>query len=541
VGVHHLVIKQYYKVKLFSLLVALFLASLLATPPGLAQEPVSDIPDFVPGEILVKFKPATATQNKQQRLVEVRGKVVHSIKQLEVLKVEVPPGQELAILEKLRARGDVEFVNLNYRIHALETPNDPGYQSGLQWGLAQIKAAEAWDSTTGSSSVTLAIIDTGVDLDHPDLQANIVSGYDYVNFDDFADDDNGHGTHVAGIAAARGNNGQGVAGLNWKASIMPLKILDYRGDGDVFSLAQAILEAADRGAQIINLSLGGSCPYNDWTAVQQAIDEATAKGVLVIAASGNQGLSSVFCPAALDKVMAVGSTTESDYRSNFSNYGSDLDVVAPGSNIYSTLPGGYGYKSGTSMATPYVTGLAALIWSLNANLSPEEVSQIIQTTADDLGSPGWDGTFGYGRINAWRAVSQIETINLTNASGEKLTAPVPFLVDDDTTFLPLTSQIYVATGSPEIINWTATLASPVSWLTLSPPTQGQVSALSTAQFTLSITRPASYGTHLATIIVTGKTAAGTEVDSQTAQVQVTYKPELQRFRFPIIFKNGKIP
>src|SRR5688572_23504697 len=184
-GVHHLFIKQYNKVKLFSLLVALFLIILLATAPGLAQEPVSDIPDFVPGEILVKFKPTTNAQNKQQRLVEVQGKVSHSIKGLEVLKVEVPPGQELATLEKLRARGDIEFVSLNYRIHALETPNDPEYQLGKQWGLAQIKAAEAWDLTTGSNSVTIAVIDTGVDLDHPDLQANIVPGYDYVNSDNF--------------------------------------------------------------------------------------------------------------------------------------------------------------------------------------------------------------------------------------------------------------------------------------------------------------------------------------------------------------------
>jgi thermitase len=542
VGVHHLFIKQYNRVKLFSLFVALFLITLLAAAPSLAQEPVSDVPDFVPGEILVKFKPSTDTQNKQQRLVEVQGKVARSIKGLEVLKVEVPPGQELATLEKLQARGDVEFVTLNYRIHALETPNDPWYQSGEQWGLAQIKAAEAWDLTTGSNSVTIAVIDTGVDLDHPELQSNIVPGYDYVNFDNFADDDNGHGTHVAGIAAAKGNNGQGVAGLNWKARIMPLKILDYNGDGDVFNLAQAILEAADRGAQVINLSLGGNCPYNDWTAVQQAIDEATAKGVLVIAASGNQGLSSVFCPAALDKVIAVGSTTQSDFLSYFSNYGAELDVVAPGSNIYSTLPGGaYGYKSGTSMATPYVAGLAALIWSLNTNLSPEAVSQIIQTTADDLGSPGWDEAFGYGRINAGRAVSQIDTISLTNAVGQKLTAPILFLVDGDDTFLPLTSKIYVATGSPEIINWTAKVASPVSWLNLSPPTQGQVSALSTAQFTLSVTRPASYGTHLATITVTGKTSAGVEIDSQTAQIQVTYKPQLQRFLFPVIFKKGKFP
>jgi hypothetical protein len=532
--------KQYPILKRFSVLFAVFTAIFIATSPGLAQEPISDAPDYVPGQILVKFKPEVSLQDKQQRLAQVQGNIARSIDRLEVMQVEVPPGQELVVLERLRAQGNVAFASLNYRVHALETPNDPDYS--LLWGLDKIEATEAWDTTTGSSSVIIAVIDSGVDLDHPDLQANIIAGYDYVNLDAFPDDDNSHGTHVAGIAAAIGNNGQGVAGVSWKARIMPLKILDYNGDGNIFDLAQATLDAADGGARVINMSLGGSCPFNDWSPVQAAIDYATSKGALVIAASGNQGASAVFCPAALDKVMAVGSTTESDFRSYFSNYGAGLDIVAPGSSIYSTLPGGdYGYKSGTSMATPYASGLAALVWSLNTGLSPEAVRQVLQSTADDLGPAGWDEEYGHGRINAGRAVAKLYNIQLTDAQGQEITQPIPFLVDDQTVPLPLDTKVYISTGSPDTLNWSASVTPNVPWLAISPAAQGQVSAVAAAQFSLLVTQPAAYGTHTATVAVTGKTPGGVEVDTKTVQVQVIYVPQLQRLRFPLIVKQTSLP
>lgn len=527
--------KQYNGLRLFSILFTVFAAVFIAASPSLAQEPISDTLDFVPGQILVKFNPEVSLQGKQDRLAQVRGTIARSIDKLEVLQVEVPQGQELVILERLRAQENVAFASLNYRVHALESPNDPDYS--FQWGLAKIEATAAWDTTTGSNTVIIAIIDSGVDLDHPDLQANIIAGYDYVNSDPFPDDDNSHGTHVAGIAAAIGNNGQGVAGMNWKARIMPLKILDHNGDGNVFDLTQAILDAADGGAQVINMSLGGSCFFNDWSPVQSAVDYAASKKALVIAASGNQAASAVFCPGALDKVLAVGSTTETDVRSSFSNYGADLDLVAPGSNIYSTLPGGdYGYKSGTSMATPYVSGLAALIWSLNTSLSPEGVRETLQSTADDLGPAGWDELYGHGRINARRAIEKLYSIRLTNVQGQEITQPILFLVDDEPVPLPLTTKVYISTGSPDTLKWSASVTPNASWLALSPSAQGQVSASSAANFNLAVSRPAAYGTYAATVAVTGKTPAGVAVNTKKVQVQVTYIPQLQRIRFPMILK-----
>ncbi len=286
-------------------------------------------------------------------------------------------------------------------------PNDPYY--GNQWALEKANAPAAWSLSTGQGTL-IAVLDTGTDLDHPDLASKVRTDidWDYIHDDAVAADDHGHGTHVSGIAAAATNNGVGVAGLGWEATILPLKVLDADGVGYEDDLAAGIRYAADNGADVINMSLGGpyACPF----IVQEAVDYAYAKGVVVIAAAGNHGGSSgpnaEMFPANCEHVLGVAATTSSDAHASYSNYGNHVSVAAPGSSIYSTLRGGgYGYNSGTSMATPYVAGLAALVRARYPSYTPDQVASAILDNADDLGTTGWDQYYGCGRINAFEALS----------------------------------------------------------------------------------------------------------------------------------------
>jgi len=292
------------------------------------------------------------------------------------------------------------------------TPDDPHY-AAYQWNLPQIRAPYAWAVSTGGAEIVIAVVDTGVDLDHPDLATKLVAGYDFANDDDCPDDDHGHGTHVAGIAAAATNNGTGIAGLSWGARIMPLKALSA-GSGTVFDTAEAIIYAADHGAQVINLSIGGT---EASSTLQDAVDYAHGKGALIVAAAGNCGdqnyaangcstMNQPLYPAAGNHTLAVASTGATDERSSFSNVGSYVDVAAPGSYIWSTYPGTYSARSGTSQSAPHVAGLAALVWSRNPTLSNDQVEQVIESTAADLGEIGRDDAYGHGRIDAYRAVSR---------------------------------------------------------------------------------------------------------------------------------------
>jgi subtilisin family serine protease len=265
------------------------------------------------------------------------------------------------------------------------------------------------------------------------------------------------------------------------------------------------------------------------------MQNALNNGVLVVVAAGNEN-KIVNCPAAFDQAMAVGSTTSNDLRSSFSNYGSPLDIAAPGSSIYSTMidsdpsgPGTYGYKSGTSMATPHVSGLAALIWSFAPSLSHIQIRNIIQDTADDLGTAGWDQYFGHGRINAWNA---LETVNL-QTSPEKLT----MLIDDSG---PASGSIQLLTANPSVITWTVGISPPVSWLSVSPPDSGTISAASSpTQITLaaSSTTLTDYDIYTATVLITGTTASAVEFGPKKTEVQLHYVPEIFKYYFPFIFKN----
>jgi type VII secretion-associated serine protease mycosin len=297
------------------------------------------------------------------------------------------------------------------------------FNETIRYNLDKINIQEGWRCYQGQG-VTVAVIDTGIDLDHPDLQANIVAGKSFVSGVSSPDDDGGHGTHVAGVVAAVNNNG-GVIGVAPAASLMPVKVLDSQGNGSTYNVAAGIEWAADHGATVINLSLGS---VSSSSTLKAALDYAYNRGVLLVAAGGNCGDSAYFLngcsyqdqpvyPAAYANVMAVASTDSSDNQSSFSNQGSYIEIAAPGSSIYSTYPSsGYTTLSGTSMATPHVAGLAALIWSQNPSWSNEEVRAQIRNTAQDLGASGRDNQFGYGRINAAEAMSAVQTTSVATAA-----------------------------------------------------------------------------------------------------------------------------
>lgn len=299
-------------------------------------------------------------------------------------------------------------------------PNDPSFN--VQYGLhntgqtiqgqpgvagADINAVAAWELHTGTDDITVAVIDTGAIGNHPDLVNKLVGGYNAIDGSSNTEDSVliPHGTHVSGIAAADTNNGTGIAGVSWGANIMPVKVLNVLGGGNETDIANGVIWSADNGAEIGNMSLGvpdGIAYFEDACAYAHDL------GMLIVAASGNTPGAPIGWPAAWDTVVAVGATDNRDELADFTTTGPEMSVSAPGVDVYSTyggwLGGDYEYQSGTSMASPHVAGAAALVWSANPDLTNDEVWSILEESADDLGSTGWDPQFGHGRINAYEAL-----------------------------------------------------------------------------------------------------------------------------------------
>jgi type VII secretion-associated serine protease mycosin len=280
-------------------------------------------------------------------------------------------------------------------------PNDLLY-SEYQWNLPVIETLEGWNISRGDESVIVAVLDTGIDLNHPDLRGKLAEGRNFVDESAAPDDDVGHGTHVAGIIAATVDNMEGVAGLSWYNRVMPVKVLDSTGAGSTYSVAQGIIWATDQGARVINMSLGN---YVDAEFLHDAIRYAYDRDVVLIAATGNDNTEQPGYPAAYPEVFAVAATDWNNEKSVFSNYGDYVDVAAPGESIASTYyQQQYAALSGTSMASPHVAALAAMIRSVNPDLTNEEVMEIMRQTATDLGEPGKDKYYGYGLIDVKRAL-----------------------------------------------------------------------------------------------------------------------------------------
>jgi type VII secretion-associated serine protease mycosin len=298
-------------------------------------------------------------------------------------------------------------VELDAVVSATAVPSGTDPYRTQQWDLGKISAGDAWTRSTGAG-VTVAVLDTGVDASHPDLAGKVLTGYDVLTGKSgVSTDPAGHGTHVAGTIAAVTGNGVGVASVAPDARILPIRVLGADGKGYMSDTATGIVYAADHGANVINMSLGGSAQV---AAVTNAIAYARSKGVVVVAAAGNSRAdgSPTSWPGADPGVIGVAATDSTDQVASYSNAGSYVDVAAPGSSIASTYPvalGSYVFMSGTSMASPHVAALAALIDAYRPGLSPEQVEKAIESTAVDLGPSGRDNDYGYGRINAVAALA----------------------------------------------------------------------------------------------------------------------------------------
>ena len=349
--------------------------------------------------LIIAFNKAATPQQRDELHRGVGAVVRTRIPELDAEVVALPAQANVrATLNRYRSSPLVKYAEPDYVAEALLAPNDPYFPN--QWHLARIKASQAWDTTTGSTPITVAIVDTGILQSHPDLSANIVSGYDFVNGDSDPSDDHGHGTKVAGAVGSVINNGVGVAGIAWQVKLMPIKVLGSDGRGAHSTIAQGITYATDRGARVINLSLGGTS-YS--STLKAAVDYAAAKGTLVFAAAGNSS-GPVMYPAAYDTAIAVSAIEKTDELASFSCYGPEIDLTAPGDYILTTTRSGYGHAAGTSLSCPIAAGVAALLWSANPTWSADQVLAHLKATADDLGEAGPDIYFGYGCVNAEAAL-----------------------------------------------------------------------------------------------------------------------------------------
>ena len=415
-------------------------------------------------------------------------KITFSSEETGLLSIESEKFDSRAMGRLAQIQG-VLSISSEKKVRALFTPNDDDLH--MQWGLSTVRAQEAWDITRGNDSVVVAVLDTGIDYYHPDLAANMwTDGRGYHGYNIIADnaipmddninsyDDDGtwmpntytyHGTHVAGVVGAVIDNNEGVAGMA-QVQLMAVKVMNDSGEGTDSYVASGIRWAVDHGADIITMSLGVDGMS---MTLNNMVNYASSHGVVMVAASGNSGTSVISYPAAYAKVIAVGAVDSSEGHADFSNYGSTLDVVAPGVSIYSTQAGSsYQSLTGTSTAAPYVAGLAALMLTVNPMLTPVDVGDIINSTARDIWNSGFDTLTGHGIINCFAAVEQVAspTVSFTD---------YPDYADINSTF---SVSWLVSGGSPGAIQETHVSwgTSPTSLTQSSPSQTGQTWAEFTA-------------------------------------------------------------
>ena len=361
--------------------------------------PWAETPEHEPGEVVARWRDGIF----HPLLRELGASILEAYDDHSVTVIRVTPGREASVVDALlQSPEHVVWAQANYVRRAQAISNDPLFPQ--QWGMQKIQALAAWDVTLGSPSVIVAIVDTGVDLSHPDLQGRIVDGRNFLDPDQPPQDDGGHGTHVAGTIAASLNNSLGIAGIAPGVSIMPVKALTADGRGRDSTVAASMRWAIDNGARIVNMSF--SLRLAEVSPVlTEAVAYAESRNVLLVVAAGNDGSSSPTFPAATDPVISVAATDENDRRAFFSNYGEWITVSAPGTGIMSTTWDGnsnYGSESGTSMAAAHVTGVAALMISLRPELGVSEVKALLRASSDPLPDFGMGG-----RLNAAKAVNAV--------------------------------------------------------------------------------------------------------------------------------------
>ncbi|KUL32656.1 S8 family peptidase [Actinoplanes awajinensis] len=469
-------------------------------------------PDWAPvtyglTESADQLLPATVSEAKPARVVSTKldrhGRPVVTVKQA------TDKASAVKLVEDAQSADGAIGVELDAKTYAYGAPTGTDLYRGKQWGLATMHVADAWQKSTGAG-VTVAVIDTGVDATNVDLAGQVLTGYDATTDKVGGNiDPHGHGTHVAGTIAAVTGNTIGVSGVAPDAKILPVRVLGNDGSGYMSDAAEGILWAADNGAQVINMSLGSS---EKVAAVTTAITYARSKGVTVIAAAGNERKegSPVSYPAAEAGVIAVAATDSADQVAEYSNAGSFVDVAAPGSAILSTYPSAlgksYSTMSGTSMASPHVAAVAALLKAAKPSLTPDQIEQALETSAVDLGPSGKDNDFGYGRIDALAALATVGTpTSAPTTAPAKPTAPAPTApTTAPTTKAPTTAP---TTKAPT----TAPTKAPTSAPTTAPTSKAPTAAPTSAAPSPST----SSATKVTPVIVADTTAADVAYNGST--------------------------
>ena len=355
-------------------------------------------PKPLPGRLILRGRGGLSADALQRALGRVGARQVESVAGVEGTVVETDDASLAAVADALRRSGLFSSVERDQQVQIAE-PDDPYYTS--QWGLPRGGVPAAWALSSGAG-ITVAVVDTGVDATHPDLQGQLLPGYDFLNDDADPTDDNGHGTRMSGIVGAVCNNGEGVCGVAPDATILPVKALDAQGYGPYSAVASGITYAVDHGARVVNLSLVGTAPS---TILQAAVDYAVAHDVVVVSAAGNYGTDVPGYPAAANGSVAVAAINDADAHPGFSNYGAWISVSAPGVDVATTTAGGgYALSTGTSPAAAFGSGVFALLFAANPTMSRTDAIARVQAGAIDLGSSGWDPYFGWGRVDAYGAL-----------------------------------------------------------------------------------------------------------------------------------------
>lgn len=382
------------------------LSAPLAHGEVVAESQVQDgkVVRYVKGRLLVQPRAGVGMSEFEKILKPFGARAKAKLGPLNVHIIELPAqASEVAMAQMLARHPHVKFAELDRAVEPAQTTNDPAL--GSAWHLPKIGANTAWDRSVGEG-VTVAILDTGVDGDHPDLSPHLVAGWNFYDNNAATSDVHGHGTKVAGAAAAVGNNALGAAGVSWRSRIMPLRVTDGQGYGYYSLMAQALVWAADRGARVANISF---LSVSSSSTVREAAQYFRNKGGIVVVAGGNTG-GELGDPAS-DAITAVSATDSSDNRTSWSSWGKHIDVAAPGVSIYTTTRGG-GYVgfSGTSASSPVTAGIYALMMAANPSLDPASLDRTLFETTLDRGPAGYDPYYGHGRVDAAAAVSAAQSL-----------------------------------------------------------------------------------------------------------------------------------
>jgi subtilisin family serine protease len=513
---------------------------------------------FVPGHVLVGWNALASKENAVAAVRRQGWTVLRTLDPLPVALVEVPVGTEMEAIALLEADPAVAYAETDALAFATSAPasplrlqpqapssppavsaagyqpNDPGWAQ--QWAPRRIKAHEAWDLTTGSAQVVVAVVDSGIDLTHPEFAGRLLPGFDYVQWDNQPQDEYGHGTHAAGIIAASGDNGAGVAGLGWHVKILPLRVLDRDGSGTASNVASAISNAANQHADVINLSLALSGPNET---VLNAILFARGNGVALVAAAGNDTLpgqapAPVRYPARYAEVIAVAASTHWEDWATYSNGGPEVDFAAPGGEfsdqILSTgLNGGTALLYGTSMAAAYVSGVVALLRSQTPDLTQSEIEQTLRATADKIGSYPYSGgrndRLGYGRVQAAAAVRLSTPPTLVVTPG----AP-SFLVAQGQVGPSTEVQLTNVSGQPLL--WQVVSTDP-SWLRANPTGGGGLAYPEAVRLRVSLSPTPPVGLYYATVVIRSTDPGGEQSDT-IISVRVVVAGQLRRTFIPAV-------